>query len=427
MRVLVTGAHGFLGTHLVQALHGVGHDVLCCGRNAEALRKKFPSCSILSADFSSATPYDWDAALRGVSVVINAVGIIQESGSQTFEAVHHRAPTALFQAAERVGVRRIIHISALGADADAVTPYHRTKQAGDDALRALKLDWVILQPSLVYGAGGRSHTFFSALAALPVLVVPGRGDQPIQPVHVEDLTAGIVRLVDLQAPSRMTIPVVGPEPVTYRHFLAGIRAWLGLRPSTTLSMPMVCMRVVSRVGDVCKSPFVNSGTLSMLCRGNVADPSAFSTATGIRPRTLAEGLPPHGADYGTFAAACLYFLLPALRGSLVAVWIGSGLVSLFAFPIETSEGWLRQVGIPEALTRPTLVVASALDITLGLALGVRWRVGLVLAVQFALTLGFTVVLTLSMPEWWAHPFGPLLKNLPLLAATWLLWALERRT
>ena len=425
--VLVTGAGGFVGSHVVSALLRADYEVLCCGRNEANLRRRFPTCKIVEYDFSSPLPSQTlDVLLKDVSVVINAVGIIQEHGKSTFEAVHRRGPIELFNAAERAGVQRVIQISALGADARAETTYHQSKRDADEALKTLSLEWVILHPSLVYGQGGRSFAFFSALAALPVLFLPGRGDQSIQPIHVDDVAAGIIWLVAPDAVSRVTFPVVGPEPVTFRQFMETIRGWLGLSRGYPVFVPMGIVRLIARIGTIFRSDFVNTETVSMLCRGNTADPAAFAKASGVTPRSLSHQLHAAGSSRSEFMAACLDVLRPVLVVSIAAVWIGSGLVTLFGFPHQTSEAWLLRVGIPEAWTGVTLLVASLLDIVLGIAMFFRRPLRLALALQLLLILGFSAILTLGMPELWLHPFGPLLKNLPLLCATVLLWALARR-
>ncbi len=425
--VLVTGAGGFVGSHVVSALLRAGYEVICCGRNEANLRRHFPTCRVVEYDFTSPLPNGTlDTLLRGVSVVINTVGIIQEHGKGTFEAVHRRGPIDLFHAAERAGVRRVIQISALGADDQAATTYHQTKRDGDEALKTLSLEWVILQPSLIYGQGGRSFAFFSALAALSVLFLPGRGDQLIQPIHVDDLAAGIIRLIPDDAVSRVTLPVVGPEPVTFRQFMEAIRGWLGLSRGHAVFVPLGIVRLMARIGNIFRSDFVNTDTVSMLCRGNTADPSAFGEASGVTPRSLPHALLAAGSSRPEFIAACLDVLRPLLLVSIAAVWIGSGLVTLFGFPHQTSEAWLLRVGIPEAWTGVTLVTASLLDIVLGIAMLFRRPLRLVLALQLILIVGFSAILTLRMPELWLHPFGPLLKNLPLFCATVLLSALARR-
>ncbi|HKY73184.1 MAG TPA: SDR family oxidoreductase [Nitrospira sp.] len=426
-RILVTGAGGFLASHLIPALSHAGYDVICCGRDTASLQIRFPGCQVAECNFASCRGDDlWDGLLRDVSVVINAAGIIQQHGANTFEAVHRDGPIMLFHAAERAGVRRVIQISALGADTQAATLYHRTKWAADEELRGSTVEWVVLQPSLIYGCGGRSQAFFAALAAMPVLCLVGGGDQRIQPIHVEDVVEGILRLIHADAPSHLTLPVVGPEPITFRHFMEAIRRWLGLGIAPILTVPVGLVRLAARMGDVVRSDFVNSDTLVMLCRGNTADPAPYVAATGVRPRPLSLGLPERGAPRSELLSASLYFAPPVLRLSIALVWIGSGIVSLWWFPRETSEAWLLRTGIPAAWTALTLQITAILDILLGIATLIRWHLPAVLFLQLLLICGFTLILTVRMPEVWIHPFGPALKNLPLFVATWVLWVMERR-
>lgn len=198
-----------------------------------------------------------------------------------------------------------------------------------------------------------------------------------------------MRLLRHDAPSRVTIPVVGPEPLTFRQFLETIRLWLGLAPGPTLTIPMWLMRLVARVGDVVRSEFVNADTLAMLCRGNTAAQPPFLTVTGVEPRPLSKGLPSVGASRSEYLAATLYFLQPLLRISIAAVWIGSGVVSLFFYPRETSEDWLVRMGIPGAWTGMTLVAAAGLDIGLGLDSLLRRRLPLLLTLRLSLILVFS--------------------------------------
>src|SRR5690606_18120196 len=116
----------------------------------------------------------WVSRLRDVEVVINAVGILRERPEATFDAIHTRGPQALFAACAMAGVRRVIQISALGAD-DGDTGYFRSKRRADQFLATLPLDWTIVQPSVVYGPGGTSARLFDMLASMPVIAVPGRG------------------------------------------------------------------------------------------------------------------------------------------------------------------------------------------------------------------------------------------------------------
>ena len=131
VRVLIVGASGFIGTHLARVCAASGHEVICGSRHPAGL-----SCTQhLQIDYAADALPDFIASeLSGVDVLVNAVGILRPRGRQTFEALHVRGPTALFSAAVAAGVRRIIQISALGADPRALSAYHRSKSEADRAL-----------------------------------------------------------------------------------------------------------------------------------------------------------------------------------------------------------------------------------------------------------------------------------------------------
>src|SRR4051812_37348731 len=193
--VMVVGASGFLGRSLVQALRDAGHRVVTGGGSGIAAGASPDAAAVprRPARFAAtSSPADWHGALRGIDVVVNAAGIFRETATATFEAVHVRGPVALFTACAEQGVRRVVQVSALGADEGAESAYHRSKREADEALLALaarsagRLDAVVVQPSLVFGGEGTSAGWFLSLAALPLLPLPGGGGQRVQPVHLDD-------------------------------------------------------------------------------------------------------------------------------------------------------------------------------------------------------------------------------------------------
>ena len=124
--------------------------------------------------------------------------------------------------------------------------------------------------------------------------------------------------------------------------------------------------------------------------------------------------------------AQLGWLLPTLRLSVAALWIVTGIVSLGLYPVEHSLALLARVGITGALAPVALYGAAALDLVLGVATLAMSRRRALWLVQIAVIAGYTLIITAFLPEFWLHPFGPLLKNVPLLAMLALLYVLERR-
>ena len=180
MKILITGGYGFIGAHCAEALAAAGHDVIKGGRG-EGGRGKSISGRHMAMDFMQDLDVQlWRRRLRGIDVVINAVGAM--GPARNLEALHFAAPRALFDACRAMNIE-VINISALGADAEASSRFHLTKKAADDYLLATHPRAVVLQPSLVYGPGGASARMFDTLVSLPVIPLIGDGGQWIQPVH----------------------------------------------------------------------------------------------------------------------------------------------------------------------------------------------------------------------------------------------------
>jgi uncharacterized protein YbjT (DUF2867 family) len=276
MRILLTGASGFIGRHVLRALETAGHEVVPVAR-----RHGF--------DFNRMqTEEDWLPHLQRVDVVINSVGIIAETRGQTFEALHHRAPAALFRACTQVGVKRVVQISALGADEQAFTPYQLSKKAADDVLRSLPLEWFVLRPSLVYGEGGASMAMFQRMAALPIIPLVGDGQYRIQPVHVSDVVATVLQC--LQAvPAQRTLDVVGAYPLTFVAWLQTLRLQQGKKTAPTLPIPLALMMAVAQAGRFVV-PMLHPDNLRMLQHGNTADVQPLAAFLGRMPLSVEAGL-----------------------------------------------------------------------------------------------------------------------------------------
>ncbi len=428
MRILLTGASGFIGRHLAVALRARGHVVVEAARAKSG--QECPDGSPREPDFNvdfahDLEPSQWLPRVSGMEAVINTVGIFRERRGQTFQTVHVDAASALFQACVMAGVRRVIQFSALGADAGARTPYHLSKRRADELLSTLPIDWTIVQPSLVFGADGTSAASFLALGSLPVIPLPGGGQQPIQPVHIEDLVAGVATLLDSAVSGRRVVPFVGPHPLSLRQYLATLRCGLGLPKARYLPVPLFLVRLAAQSGRLVPGSLLTPDSLQMLSRGNTADPHPLQRLLGRESRSAATFIAADEAPR-LRTAAQLVWLLPMLRLSIAAVWIVTGIVSLGFFPVQSSYDLLGRVGVPAALRPLFLYSAAALDIVLGLAILLSRRRRVWWLAQIALIVLYTILITARMPEFWLHPYGPLLKNLPMLAGIYLLYRFEKR-
>eukprot|EP01031_Cornospumella_fuschlensis_P053040 gene53040-64796_t len=199
IRVLVLGGAGFIGRHAAVALHDAGARVTIGSRDPSRHRHAYPFAQWQALRFEQLLrPEAWTTLIRGFDVVVNCVGILREQRPGDYERLHHLAPAALFAACEHAGIKRVIHLSALGSASDAPTAYWRSKAAGERALaRHPALDASIVRPSLVYAGDGASSKLFLALATLPAVALPAAHSARVQPVHIDDLCAALLALLAL--------------------------------------------------------------------------------------------------------------------------------------------------------------------------------------------------------------------------------------
>jgi uncharacterized membrane protein YphA (DoxX/SURF4 family) len=284
----------------------------------------------------------------------------------------------------------------------------------------------VAQPSLVFAGHGPSARVFLGWASLPVLPLPSQGGQPLQPVHLDDVVAALLALVESMPAgcAGRRVALVGPRALTLRTYLQALRHGLRLPPARLLAIPSRWMDVAARIGDRWPDSLFDSASWQMLRRGNVASAGDITALLGHPPRDVTRFIAPEQADAAR-AQARLSWLLPLMRLSIACVWIVTGIVSLGLFPVEQSYGLLARAGVPQALRPPLLYGAAAFDLALGVLTLLPWRRRRWLwLAQAALIVFYSAVITLRLPEFWLHPYGPVLKNLPLLALLLLLAMLE---
>jgi uncharacterized membrane protein YphA (DoxX/SURF4 family) len=351
--------------------------------------------------------------------VVNAVGIIAVTRMQSFEQIHTISPLVLFDACKEAGIKKVIHISALGTET-GTTAYHVTKNRADEYLRALGLDYAILHPSIVYGDDGKSTALFQALATLPFLPVIGDGQQVLQPIALEDLLVTVKRAIESKE-KKIELDLVGAKSMTYEELLQGFRSWLGLKPTRSVSIPTFGTDLVGKILD---EATVSSENIKMLNEGNSASVEPLKKFLNYTPASMEERLFSVKAHNAQKLYASLYFIRPLLRLTIGFVWIWSGIVSAFLYPQPLALELLNEIGIPLGLDVPLLYFASFLDICIGVLTIVGYKLRAILGLQLLVIGVYTLLLTFLASYHWLHPFGPVLKNLPLMVSIFVLSRLE---
>jgi uncharacterized protein YbjT (DUF2867 family) len=421
MRILILGATGLIGSHALRALRAAGCTV------TGASRRRPPDERVedwIELDFGAMTnERDWLPLLAGVDAVVNCVGIIREAREGDFDRLHRAAPVALFAACERLGVRRVVQVSALGSHPDAATGYWRSKGAAEADLRKRRLSATIIRPSLVYGEDGASSVMFRMLATLPVLMMPMAHGAKVQPIHVDDLADVVVKLIMEDGTAPHELAVVGPRAMTMAGYLAALRGGMRAPPSLVMDLPMPIARVVARVAALIPSSALTPESLLMLEQSadgsNTADAAPTAARLGRAPRDPARFTRPEQR-----VVAAWSWGEPMVTVAVALLWLITAYVSWFAWPHADSLAWLAACHVPAPAQEPLLLAASLTDAAIGALLLLRPRRWL-WAAQLALVGGYTLALSAFLPGFWLHPFGPLSKNLPLLALMFVMWRASR--
>lgn len=365
----------------------------------------------------------WQRALTGIDMVVYAIGVFHDGPSGDFDRLHHRVPAALYQACVQLGVRRVVHFSALGADASARSAYHLSKRAGDEALLASGIDAVVLQPSLVFGLDGASASAFLRWAALPWLPVPA-GAGKVQPVHIDDVADLVVRAASDAPLPRGRLEVVGPQALSVGQYLQALRRAMGLPPARCLEVPAWAMTLAAHAGRGLPGSLLTPESWNMLKQGNSAPPEPLAQALGRQPRG-ADGFLGTAERGWVRQASRAMPAVRLLRWSIATVWLVTAVVSVAAYPVSDSLALLQRAGATGTGAIVMLYGAAALDLLLGLAT-LLWPRAWVWWGQIGLIVFYTGIISWRLPEFWAHPYGPVLKNLPMLAGLTLLLMLEPR-
>lgn len=429
MRILVTGAYGFIGSQIVSALRQHGHEVVCAVRDTTVSRG-LDDLPIIVCDFERDTDKsDWLPRLVSIDAVVNCAGILRERRGQTFDHIHRDTPTALFEACEECGVRKVVQISALGDAGD--TRFIASKHAADAHLQTCDLDWVIFRPSVVYTVSGSygGTSLLRAMASLPlILLVPGSGQQQLQPIRGEDLARAVVHTLETDDGKHEIIEATGPEPVSFRDYLLGIRRWLGFAaPGLIVPIPLGLIYPLTLLGEWFGRGPLGLTMYRMLQRGNIGGPNAvqrFRQLLKFTPMSLSAAFAQSPSYVQDRWQARLYLLQPLLRVMLALLWIGSGIVG-FVTPLRESEVFVIQLGLAADWSMPVVYGASVIDLLLGVLLLLRIKLYLVGSLMLLSVVLYTLVLGMVLPELWLEPFGSLLKNLPLIPAILMMMAMEQ--
>ncbi|MEM6430989.1 MAG: complex I NDUFA9 subunit family protein [Deinococcota bacterium] len=300
MRVLVTGASGFVGSHLVRHLVDTGHEVIALARStpgSEQAGSEQVGVLTVLGDITDATSLEavgskLNTQNSTVDAVIHLVGIIREQGNATFDAIHVEGTKNVLDLAKQLGVKRFIHMSALGSKLDSESRYFKTKAQAEAYVRASGLIFTIFRPSLIFGEGDEFFgDILKELVSLPPVVPQiGDGKFPFRPVWVGDVANAFTQALTRSATESEAYDLVGPHEYTFRELLDLMQAALGTSKQV-VPVPLILMRLGVPVMQILPKPPITQDQFMMLLAGNTGELEPITDIFDLELRALPDVLP----------------------------------------------------------------------------------------------------------------------------------------
>ncbi len=289
MKVFVAGGSGFVGSHVVRALRDAGHKVTVFSRDPE--RGGFQGDVVTHrGDIAQPATYRDHLTEIGYDAVVHCVGLIKNRRmkGQTFERIVAGGTKALADAAEDAGVGRFVLISANGVT-DGGTSYNETKLAAEDAVKESGMQWTILRPSLIFGEGADFSHQLRSLMRLGAIPYFGRGAFRFAPVSVQDVGHAVVRSLERDEAAGATFHLCGPDVVTYKEIIKGIKAVAGSH-AVVFPMPKWMVRTGAfLLGWLPFFPATNEA-LTMLFAGSTCPEHSWRDVLDIEPEGFHAGV-----------------------------------------------------------------------------------------------------------------------------------------
>jgi uncharacterized protein YbjT (DUF2867 family) len=294
--VLVTGASGFVGSHVVPELLGGGHRVVALVRSpaaGQSVMRRLSAGQAANVELRTGdvlAPDTLPSALAGVDAVVHLVALPRDwNGGKDLLRVNLGGTQSLLAAMEAAGVRRLVHLGALGVEDREELNYAKSKARAERAVRESGLDWTILRPSLLFGP---RDGFFNIVANLvripaPVVPVPGDGKSRFQPLHIGDLALCVRLSVERPATIGQAYEIGGPRTWTYREITEEVARALGKR-RVIVPMPVPLIRLVAGTMETLRLRFfpVATDQLRQLALDNVGPLDGVHRAFGFIPRKM---------------------------------------------------------------------------------------------------------------------------------------------
>jgi NADH dehydrogenase len=299
--VTIFGGAGFIGRHLIRSLAAKGYRIRVVSRTPGHCGHLQPLGDVGQIIVQSADLADEQALtalLRGSSAAINLIGILYETSKQRFDDVHGKLPGRIARAAAEAGVGHMVQLSAIGADPQSSSAYARSKADGERAVREAFAPAVILRPSIVIGPEDDFFNRFAAMARLsPALPLIGGGKTRFQPIYVADVSAAIVKALELDSGKGEVFELGGPKIYTFAELMRYMLAVIG-RKRWLMNVSFGLAGLKARFLELLPHPLLTRDQVELLKSDNVVDEAAKTLADlKIVPTPIETIVPTYLARY----------------------------------------------------------------------------------------------------------------------------------
>ena len=280
-KVVVLGGSGFIGREIVKSLVKNNANVVVGCRDPRKARylEKIEgngSIDIIPTDVTNRN--DLQKVIQQANVVVSLVGILFESGKNTFDAVQGNTPGVIGEEAKKAGVERLVHISALGADLCSLSKYASSKAIGEELLMKKFPQATILRPSIVFGKEDNFFNKFSRMATFsPFLPLIGGGRTLFQPVYVKDVSSAVLKILDSRKTNGKLYELGGPSIYSFKELIE-LTMQISKKPRLLLNLPFWVANLQARCMEILPNPLLTSDQLELLKKDNIVSKEALTLA-----------------------------------------------------------------------------------------------------------------------------------------------------
>ncbi|OIO60535.1 MAG: hypothetical protein COX57_07370 [Alphaproteobacteria bacterium CG_4_10_14_0_2_um_filter_63_37] len=301
-RIAVVGASGFVGRHLLSELVNNGIKVRAISRRPDLVKRQSLYLGLVDWCHGNVVTGEGLAeAFAGVDAVINLSGALVDSKRNHLDKVNAMGPANIVAAMRQTGVKRLVHVSALGADSNSESRYFQSKGMGERAALVDDLDVTVLRPSLIFGSGDSTITRFARMARmLPVMPMIGCGTVKMQPIWAEDVVTPMIQCLDQRKTFGQTYDLGGPEVFTMRQILTMTMAAAIGKQRPILPIPLGMADLLAGAvsflpGKILTSEMVDGARVDSVCSDN-----AMTSVFGLKPRGMTWVLPTYIGQFDPY-------------------------------------------------------------------------------------------------------------------------------